>query len=86
MGCFGLGLNRFGSKRVRVRTGFGSGRLENAFKNKNRLYIKGQFCRVETGPGRFGLSTGQCLLYIRREVTPSVVKSSQGAARSDEAM
>ncbi|MFS7947715.1 hypothetical protein Hanom_Chr06g00551481 [Helianthus anomalus] len=63
----GSGQNGFGSERVRVETGFRSERVSGRsgwLKNVylKRLYIKGQFCRVEMGPGWFGLSTDQYFL------------------------
>ncbi|KAJ0849633.1 hypothetical protein HanPSC8_Chr13g0571041 [Helianthus annuus] len=72
----GLGRNGFGSEpvsgqnRFRVR----SGRLKMLFFKECTSW--GQFCRVETGPGCFGLSTGQyfftlnpCLLAANLKFT-----------------
>ncbi|KAJ0934039.1 hypothetical protein HanRHA438_Chr03g0102901 [Helianthus annuus] len=61
-GCLGSGRNGFGSEWVWVekvpgQNGFlgrvGSVWLKKWFFLKERLYIKGKFCRVEMGPGVF---------------------------------
>ncbi|MFS8031319.1 hypothetical protein Hanom_Chr17g01544471 [Helianthus anomalus] len=50
----GSGRNGLGSERVSGQNGFRVGLVKKMFFLK-RLYIKGQFCRVKTGPGWFGL-------------------------------